>query len=199
MKNLILVSALSLASLVSFTAHAESNLVVGTGSAAARLDFRVVVPRVLFLGVGTGASAAVLANNTTVDRLTFDYTGNPTAVGTGVAASSITNSAAFAGNAFPVRVFGNNGQIVITATNPVNLVNTATPADTIPFTQITGSSSSAALPVPAVSGGTSSPAFSAGSTKVTNSTANWTFVYANTVNAAAGTYDGQVTYTAAMP
>ncbi|UUZ74540.1 hypothetical protein LP414_19155 [Polaromonas sp. P1(28)-13] len=57
MKKLILVSALSLASLLTVTAHAESNIVVGAGTAAAKLDFRVILPRVLFLGVGTGASA----------------------------------------------------------------------------------------------------------------------------------------------
>lgn len=201
MKKLIVVSALSLAGLTAFNAHAESNLVIGTGSATARLDFRVVVPRVLFLGVGTGAATTPLANNTTVDRVTFDYTTNPDAVGGGptATAGSITNTGGFAGNAIPVRVFGNNGQIVVTATNPVNLVNASTPADTIPFSQISGTSSDTALPVPAVNGGTSSPTFNAGSTKVTSRTANWTFAYANAASVAAGTYNGQVTYTASMP
>lgn len=197
MKKLILVSALSLASLLTVTAHAESNIVVGAGTAAAKLDFRVILPRVLFLGVGTGASA--LAANATVDQLIFDYTTNGADVGTGVAAASITNSAAFAGNAIPVRVLGNNGQIVLTSTNSGNLVNTITPADTIPFSQITSATSDPLLPVPAASGGTANPTFNAGSTKVTTRTANWTFAYANTVTPAAGTYDGRVTYTASMP
>ena len=47
----------------------------GAGTAAAELELRVVIPRVLFLGVGTGA--ATLATNTTVDELTFDYSTNP--------------------------------------------------------------------------------------------------------------------------
>jgi hypothetical protein len=34
---------------------------------------------------------------------------------------------------------------------------------------------------------------------VTNRTANWTYAYANTANAAAGTYEGTITYTATMP
>jgi hypothetical protein len=197
MKKHILVIALSLVSLVTLSAHAESNIVVGTGAAAARLDFRVVLPRVLFLGVGTGAAGSV--NNATVDRLTFDYTTNGGAVGGGAPAATITNSGGFAANAIPVRVLGNNGQIVLTSTNSGNLVNSVTPADTIPFSQITSASSDPTLPVPAAAGGTANPTFNTGSTKVTTRTANWTFAYANTVTPAAGTYDGTVTYTASMP
>jgi hypothetical protein len=197
MKKHILVIALSLVSLVTLSAHAESNIVAGAGTAAARLDFRVILPRVLFLGVGTGAAA--LTANATVDALIFDYTTNGGAIGTGAAAASITNSGGFALNAIPVRVLGNNGQIVLTSTNSGNLVNSVTPADTIPFTQITSNSSDALLPVPAATGGTANPTFNTGSTKVTTRTANWTFAYANTVTPAAGTYNGRVTYTASMP
>ncbi|MDD5325870.1 MAG: hypothetical protein PHR71_11295, partial [Polaromonas sp.] len=58
MKKLILVSALSLASLLSASARAESTFVnpAVTGSAAtARLDFSIVIPQVLFLRVGTSS------------------------------------------------------------------------------------------------------------------------------------------------
>lgn len=169
-------------------ASAESQLVNGAGAAAARLNFRVVIPRVLFLGVGTG-SAMPLASDTTVDQVLFDYTNNSAAVGTGAAAATIT------GASVAVRVFGNNGQIVITTTNPANLTSGA---DTIPFTSITGASSDATnLPVPAFSGGTASPVINGG--RVTNRTATWTFSYANTLAAPAGIYDGQATYTATMP
>ena len=197
MKNHILVIAVALASLVTFSARAESNIVVGAGTAAAKLDFRVILPRVLFLGVGTGAAGA--AANATVDRLTFDYTTNGGAIGSGAAAGSITNTGGFAANAIPVRVLGNNGQIVLTSTNSGNLVNSVTPADTIPFTQITSNTSDPLLPVPVANGGTANPTFNTGSTKVTTRTANWTFAYANTVTPAAGTYNGTVTYTASMP
>jgi hypothetical protein len=197
MKKHILIIALSLLSLVSMSARAESNVVVGAGTAAARLDFRVVLPRVLFLGVGTGAAGTVA--NATVDRLIFDYTTNGAAVGTGAVAGSITNTGGFALNAIPVRVLGNNGQIVLTSTNSGNLVNSVTPADTIPFTQITSTTSDPLLPVPVATGGTANPTFNTGSTKVTTRTANWTFAYANTVTPAAGTYNGTVTYTASMP
>ena len=197
MKKHILVIALSLVSLAPFAAHAESNFVVGAGTAAARLDFRVILPRVLFLGVGTGAAGTVA--NATVDALIFDYTTNGGAIGSGAAAASITNTGGFAANAIPVRVLGNNGQIVLTSTNSGNLVNSVTPADTIPFTQITSNTSDPLLPVPVANGGTANPTFNTGSTKVTTRTANWTFAYANTVTPAAGTYNGTVTYTASMP
>lgn len=197
MNKHILVIALSLASLAASSVHAESNFVAGAGTAAARLDFRVVLPRVLFLGVGTGAAGTVA--NATVDRLTFDYTANGAAIGSGAAAAAITNTGGFAGNAIPVRVLGNNGQVVLTSTNSGNLVNSVTPADTIPFSQITSTSSDPLLPVPVATGGTANPTLNTGSTRVTTRTANWTFAYANTVTPAAGTYNGTVTYTASMP
>jgi hypothetical protein len=194
-KNLFAKSAIALVLAVPMFASAESQLTVGTGTAAAKLDFRVVIPRVLFLGVGTGAAA--LSTTNTVDSLTFDYTTNPAAVGTGAVAASITNSGGFTGNAIPVRVFGNNGQVTLAATT--SGANLTSGSDNIPFTQITGSSSDATLPHPALGGASSNVTLNAGSTKVTSRTANWTFAYANTVNAPAGTYSGQVTYTASMP
>lgn len=196
MKKLALVSVLALSSLLGATAHAESSLVVGSGSAIADLKFKVVIPRVLFLGVGTGA--ATLVASSAKDTLSFDYSTNAATIGTGVPAASITNdsSGAFAGSVVPVKVFGNGGQITLTTTNPSDLTNTS--GDTIPFSQISAITSVAGLPVPALSGGTSAPVLTTG-TKVTNQSANWTFAYANTVTPAAGTYTGTVTYTASMP
>lgn len=101
-KNLVLKSALALSLASPLLASAESQL-VNTGSAVARLDFRVIVPRVLFLGVGAGADAATPGNNADVSTVTFDFTNNPAAVGTGGAAAVIS------GNVVPVRVIGNNG------------------------------------------------------------------------------------------
>lgn len=193
--SLLLKSALALALATPLLASAESQLVIGTGGATARLDFRVVVPRVLFLGVGTGAAA--LANNTTIDTVTFDYSTNPAALGTGAAAGAIT------GNVVPVRVLGNNGQITLAASTTGALTNGT--ADTIPWSEITSTSSLAALPSPAIpltgAGATSNVTLSSG-TKVTDRSANWTFSYANSAVVAPGTYgttNGRVTYTAAMP
>lgn len=195
--HLFVKTAIALALVAPMLASAESQLVVGSGSASARLDFRVVVPRVLFLGVGTGAAAANPANNTTIDTVTFDYSGNPAALGTGAAANAIT------GNVVPVRVIGNNGQIALTANTTGALTNAT--ADTIPWTEITASSSLAALPSPVIpntgAGAASNVTLSSG-TKVTDRSANWTFSYANSTVVAPGTYgttNGRVTYTAAMP
>lgn len=193
--SLILKSALALALATPLLASAESQLVIGSGTATARLDFRVVVPRVLFLGVGTGAAA--LANNTNVDTVTFDYTTNPAALGTGTAAGVIT------GSVVPVRVVGNNGQITLAASTTGALTNAT--GDTIPWTEITGASTQAALPspvIPATGAGTASNVTLSSGTKITDQSANWTFSYANSAVVAPGTYgttNGRVTYTAAMP
>lgn len=194
-KALLLKSTLALALATPLLASAESQLITGAGSAVARLDFRVVVPRVLFLGVGTGAAG--LTNNTTIDTVTFDYTSNPAAVGTGAAAGAIT------GNVVPVRVVGNNGQVSLTAATTGALTNAT--ADTIPWSEITATSSLAALPspvIPATGTGAGSNVTLSSGTKITDRTANWTFSYANTAVVAPGTYgttNGRVTYTASMP
>ncbi|MDO8903122.1 hypothetical protein [Hydrogenophaga sp.] len=192
-KNLLVRSALAVALASPFMVQAESELVTGSGNATARLDLRVVIPRVLFLGVGTG-SATPLATNGAVNTLTFDFTSNPLAVGTGAAAGLISNDGPTpAGAAIPVRVFGNDGQVTITATNPTVLTSGT---DTIPFSQLTVTSDNTAFAAPTFGGGTSAPT-AAG--RVTNQTANWTYSYANTAEPAFGTYTGRVTYTATMP
>ncbi|WP_372656992.1 hypothetical protein [Hydrogenophaga sp.] len=191
-KSVFLKSALALALVSPLLASAESQLTVGAGSAAARLDFRVVIPRVLFLAVGTGSAA--LANNTTIDQVSFDYTTNPADVGTGAVAGAIT------GNVVPVRALGNNGVIALASTNTGALTNAT--GDTIPWTQITATSSDATnFPSPAPTGASVNLGLSSG-TKVTSRSANWTFAYGNTTVAAPGTYgttNGRVTYTATMP
>ncbi|MCW5654931.1 hypothetical protein [Hydrogenophaga sp.] len=194
-KALLLSSALAMALAAPLMASAESQLVTGAGSATARLDFRVVIPRVLFLGVGTGAAG--LTTNTTIDTVTFDYTGNPAAVGTGAAASTIT------GNVVPVRVIGNNGQVSLVASTTGALTNAT--ADTIPWSEITATTSLAALPSPVIPNtgtGTGSNVTLSSGTKITDRSANWTFSYANSGVVAPGTYgttNGRVTYTASMP
>lgn len=199
-KSLILKSALALALATPLLASAESQLVVGgTSGATARLDFRVIIPRVLFLGVGTGATAAVPGTIGTIDTVTFDYTTNPAAVGTGAAGVAT-------GNVVPVRVVGNNGQISLTAATAGALTNAATPADTIPWSEITAVSSVPELPspvIPATGTGAGSNVSLSSGTKITDRSANWTFSYANTAVVAPGTYgtatNGRVTYTASMP
>jgi len=169
-----------------YIAGAESQLTIGAGTASARLNFQVIVPRVLFLAVGTGNVS--LANNSTIDTVVFDYSSNPTALGTGVAAATIT------GNAVSVRVLGNNGQVEIAAAGSGTGLTNGT--DTIAWTEISSTSSDGTFPVPAV-GATANPTLNSG--RLTNRTATWTYTYANTNIVAPGTYTGQVTYTASMP
>ena len=195
-KALLLKSVLAVAMATPLLASAESQLVTGAGNATARLDFRVIVPRVLFLAVGTGAAG--FATNTTIDTVTFDYTSNPAAVGGGAAAPA----GAITGNVVPVRVVGNNGQVTLAASTTGALTNAT--ADTIAWSGITATSSLAALPSPVIpntgAGTASNVTLNAG--RVTDRTANWTFSYANSAIVAPGTYgttNGRVTYTAAMP
>jgi hypothetical protein len=191
-KSIFLKSAIALALATPLLASAESQLTIGAGSAAAKLDFRVIIPRVLFLAVGTGSAG--LTTDTTIDQVTFDYTTNPAAVGTGAAAGAIT------GNVVPVRVLGNNGVIALASTNTGALTNAT--GDTIPWSEITATSSDATnFASPAPTGASVNLGLSTG-TKVTSRTANWTFSYANNAVAAPGTYgttNGRVTYTATMP
>lgn len=188
-RNLLLKSALALAIASPLMASAESSLATGGGSAVARLDLQVVIPSVLFLGVGTGADNASISNGT-IDTVIFDYTTNADQVGLATPAANIGNSLTGNGSAMPVRVFGNNGQVTITATNPATLDNGA---DTIPFSEMSVVSDNANLPAPGFSGGTSQPLLAG---RVTNQTALWTYSYGNLTAPAAGTYTGRVTYTA---
>jgi len=192
-RNLLLKSALALAIASPLMASAESSLVTGSGSAVARLDLQVIIPGVLFLGVGTGHEQVANGNMPTVDAIIFDYTTNADQVGlTGSPAGAIydTNGGFLGNGAVPVRVFGNNGQVTITATNPTTLNNGS---DTIPFSDMSVVSDNPNLPAPGFSGGTSQPVLAG---RVTNHTANWTYSYANSTAPAAGTYTGRVTYTA---
>lgn len=196
----MLKTTLALALATPLLASAESNL-VATGSATARLDFRIIIPRVLFLGVGTGATATPLGTNATIDTVTFDYTTNPTAVGAGAGSPA----AVITGATVPVRVVGNNGQITLTASTLGALTNAAAPADTIPWSQISSTTSLPALPspvIPLTGAGVASPVTLSSGTRITDRSATWTFSYANAATVAPGTYgttNGRVTYTAAMP
>ncbi|NIM39746.1 MAG: hypothetical protein GTN84_01085 [Hydrogenophaga sp.] len=190
-RNLLLKTALALAIASPLMASAESELVLGGGSAAARLDLNVVIPGLLYLGVGSGTEA--IANGGNRETIVFDYTTNPEQVGiTNSPAAEINTSMATAGSTLPVRVFSNLGQVVITATNPANLVSGS---DTIPFTEMSVVSDNTNLPAPGFGGGTSQPVLAG---RVTDHTANWTYRYANSTKPAAGSYMGTVTYTASL-
>lgn len=199
-------------------AFAESNINIaspGPTSTTARLDFSIVIPRVLFLQVGTGTN---LANNTAIDLLTFT-----------VPAASLGNTVAVAGTggnltngAVTVKVFGNAGDITLAAST-VGALNDGVPADTIPWSEIAVASTApvaasagyiaTAIPHPAIplSGAGVANTITA-TNKVVRQEGIWTFSYKNTVAYAAGTYggagaaspgaglnNGRIVYTATLP
>lgn len=170
-------------------AHAESMLVQGSGDATAHVNFRVVVGRVLHLAVGSGSTGA-MRNVGTVNTARFNYTANPTAVGTGATAASVT------GANVRVRVYGNNGPVTLSVSHPASLTSGT---QTIPMSQIAVTSTSAALPAPAMNGAPVAVVANSPGGRVTNRVATWRFRYLNTVTPGAGTYSAQVTYTASMP
>ena len=135
MKKNRLLSVVAASFFAPMLAHAESSVVSGaTPSTPARLDFRVIIPRVLFLAVGTGAAGTALTDNGAIDMLTFDYTTNPGAIGSGAAAAVVT------GNVVSVRVVGNAGIITLKAATTGPLT-TGVAGEVLPWSQITAVSS----------------------------------------------------------
>jgi hypothetical protein len=180
-----------------FSAQAESDINTGAAaglSAVAKLDFRIVVPRMIFLRVGTGVNFADALGGANIDRVDFNLT-----------AADIGSATAVAGAAgqgpYPVavRVLGNGGNISLTALGTAGGLSNG--VQTIAWTEIAPTSSNAAgLPHPAIGNGVAGAVTSLPATAgVVNQTANWSFSYNNTNAMAAGTYNGQVVYTAALP
>jgi hypothetical protein len=185
-------------SAVSFSGAAfADSAAVTAGNAAARLDFQIVIPRVLSFRVGNATAG-------TVDLISFQ----PTAaqVGTGTAVAATAGSGDLGNGAVTARVIGNNGQVTISSATTGALNDGG--ANTIPWTEITTAvttlTSAAALPAPVLSTGTAVNA-PAPVNNITQADARWTFSYANTTVPRAGSYgganirNGRVTYTAAMP
>lgn len=178
----ILAAAVVLA--LPLAAQAESAIdTTSPYSAAANVNFRVVIPGYVFLQVGTGT---LLDNNSTIDRLTFSPTlaevGNGPIAGTG-------------GNAGPsgllVDVRGNVGALSLGVTSITALSNGST---TIPWTQIVATAAGGA-PTPPVIGTPTS----LGAGPVISAQGQWNYQYANTSVQPVGTYDGQLRYTLTSP
>lgn len=175
-----------------FAAWAESNLTVAPAPvvfADARLDQRVVVPRVIFLRIGTGTN---FANNNVRDRVTFAVTPGNFASGTPIAG---TPSA----GAIVARVLSNGGDVSFRARGTNGGLN-AGGGNRIAWTQIVPASSSATLPHPGIGNGVAGPVTTLAATAgIVDRSATFTFNYSNSTPVAAGTYNGRVTYTASLP
>lgn len=207
---LVFVAAVS-----SFGAQAESQFVTGTGalSATGRLDFSVVIPRVLFLQVGTGTT---LASNATIDKITFTV---PTAsVGIGTPVAGVGGD--LTGGAVTVRVLANAGTVTLSNATTGPLTSGVAGNPTVPWSDIAVTGGALASTTPgftnaaiahppfntgAAGGATTTPTTLAATAGLVRREGSWTFAYANTATLPAGTYgdttgnNGRVTYTAATP
>lgn len=175
-KTLLAVAAFGAA----FAAQAESTVNSGAAlnlATSARLNVSVVVPRVIYLRVGTGTD---FTPSGTIDTVSFTP---------GAAAG---NATAIAGGAtVAVRLFSTGTGVTLGSTGSgTGLANGAL---VIPWTQI--SATSVGLTHPTIGAAASAVAPTGA---ITDRIAVWTFSYANAA-AAAGTYTGQVTYTATLP
>ena len=150
-KHLIALAAVAAAVAVPMSAQAESdiNTVAAVGqSASARLNFRVTVPNVIYLQVGTGSA---FSDITTVDEVLFSLTAGQVTTPGAVAAS---------GAGVTARILGNGGNVSLTALGAAGgLVNTPM-SSSIAWSAITGTSSSASLPHPAIGNGVAGAASS---------------------------------------
>jgi hypothetical protein len=204
MRNHFVKAALAAAIVLPFMAHAESSINTGVASplpTSARLDFKITVPKVIYLRVGTGTN---LAANGTIDLIDFTVPaasiGNGTAIAASAASGDLTNGAVTA------RVIGNNGTVTFTSTTTGALSNGT---DTISYGQISAAvatlTSATALPHPTLADGATTTVSLTPVGKIVNQDAKWTFTYLNANVVAAGTYGGvntngsRVTYTASMP
>jgi hypothetical protein len=194
--------------LLALVTPAASNLRTGAGAltARARVDFRVVIPKILYLRVGTGSAyPTALANNGTVDLVAF----NPSAatIGNGTAVSGSGGN--LTGGVETAAIISNSGNVTLNATATGALGDGV--GHTIPYTQLASTASALTagytlLPAPTLANGTSANiVLTAPATKVIRADARWAFSYLNSTIPASGTYggvnvnNGRVLYTATMP
>ena len=195
-------------------ANAESSYVTGAATASpgavARVDFTIVIPKILYLRVGAGSpywpANSTLASLGTVDLITFQPTaavlGNGTAVAATAGSGDLTNGAVTAA------IVSNSGNVTLIATASGAMGNGV--GDSINYSHITTTAAAlnyaTALPAPTLTNAASaSVVLTAPVSKVIKQDARWTYAYANTTLPPAGTYggvnvnNGRITYTATMP
>ncbi len=208
MRNVILKSAVALAIAVPMFAHAESATVTGAGAlnTAARLDFSITIPKVLFLRVGTGGLYGA-ASVGTINLIDFQV---PVAnIGDGSSIAATVASGDLGTGAVTALLRSNAGVVTLLAATTGALTNATT--DTIPWSEI--SITNSALVTPAFANtfphlaslpltGSSANFAPAPVAKITNVGSTWTFAYKNTNTVPFGTYgptaNGRVTYTASV-
>jgi hypothetical protein len=196
--------ALAAAVAAPLAAQAESNFVTGPGalSATARVDFRITIPKVLFLQVGTGT---LLANNGAINLIDFVV---PAAdVGNGNAVAASAGSGDLNNGTVTAMVRANGGNVTLAASTAGAIGNGA--GDSINWNQITTTaaalSTGTVLPALALPNSGSVNALLNAVGGVVNQDARWTYSYNNTAVVPGGVYGGvdtnnsRVTYTASLP
>ena len=189
--------AVALALAIPLAAQAESNVQTGAGAltTTARVDFSVVIPKILFLRVGSAGAG--------IDAIVFT-----------VPAASVGNATPIAGTGGDLTggvvtavVQANSGTVTLNATATGALSDGA--GDSINYTQIvtTAATNTTAtiLAAPVLANGTSGNITLTPVSKIVNQDAKWTYTYSNSAVVPAGTYGGvntnnsRVTYTVTMP
>jgi len=194
--------------LLSLVTPAASNLRTGAGAltARARVDFRVIIPKILYLRVGTGSAyPTALSNVGTVNLVAFSPSAATVGNGTAVGGSG----GDLTGGVQTAAIISNSGNVTLKATATGALGDGV--GDSIPFTQISTAASALTvgytlLPAPTLNNGTSANVvLTAPATKVIRADARWAFSYLNSTMPASGSYggvnvnNGRVLYTASMP
>jgi hypothetical protein len=191
-------------------AFAESNVQTGAATAApgatAHVDFRIVIPKILYLRVGTGSNytVGILAANAVKDLIRFTPTAAQVDSGTAIAGTGGN----LGGGAETAAVVSNSGNVTLKATATGALSDGA--GDSIPFTQIVTAATAGfyptLLPAPVLQNGASANILiTAPASKIIKADAKWNYTYANNNLVPAGTYggvnvrNGRVVYTATMP
>ncbi len=166
------------------------------------LDFEINVPRVLFFRVGTaGATVDTVEfdlNQSLLPNKTDEVTGSfNTPLGSGTAVNATTNGQ------IEVEVKANFGGVkIITTVDNSNGLD-GNNGYFINYNQIATTSSDAAnFPAPVLANSNIADVDikpSGFNAKVTERTAAWTYKFLNQTEVPAGTYEGEITYTASTP
>lgn len=181
-RGLALTSLASLGLIAVTPAFAESDFDIGANpSAAARVDFEVIIPRFISFQVGSAGA--------NVDLVQIDVA-DPNS-GTAVARTN--------GGALDVAILGNVGNIEITTTT--TLLQDAVSTDTLSWGEIDTTSADAVnLPAPVLADGAiAAVTVTPTAGRIVNRSSTWSYEYANSALVGAGTYQGTVTYTASAP
>jgi hypothetical protein len=193
-----------LALAIPFAANAESSFQTGAGTlnANARVDFRITIPKVLFLQVGTGTLNAA---NATVNLIDFNVAAAD--IGNGTAVTATAGSGDVGAGTVSARVRGNGGNVSLNVSTAGDLSNGA--GDSIGWGEITTTAAAwttgTTLPAPTLVAGAGTAIPLTAVARIVNQDARWTYSYDNNTIVPAGTYggvdvnNGRVTYTASLP